>query len=70
MSVRLMITNAAWAQIEPMLHTLTHPVGSLPNISDRRFIEAVLSQARTGYPWRDLPKAFGHWDAIYNRFRR
>ena len=20
--------------------------------------------------WRDLPEAFGHWDAVYNRFRR
>ena len=26
--------------------------------------------ARTGTPWRDLPGAFGHWDAVYNRFRR
>ncbi len=21
-----------------------------------------------GYPWRDLPNAFGHWNAIYKRF--
>jgi transposase len=34
------------------------------------FIEAVLYLARTGTPWRDLPEAFGHWDAVYNRFRR
>jgi transposase len=34
------------------------------------FIEAVLSRARTGTPWRDLPADFGHWDAVYNRFRR
>jgi transposase len=34
------------------------------------FIEAVLYLARTGTPWRDLPADFGHWDAVYNRFRR
>jgi transposase len=34
------------------------------------FIEAVLYLARTGTPWRDLPEDFGHWDAVYNRFRR
>jgi transposase len=30
----------------------------------------VLSLARTGLPWRDLPKDCGRWDAVYNRFRR
>ncbi|SRR6266571_4675292 len=30
----------------------------------------VLYLARTGTPWRDLPADFGHWDAVYNRFRR
>jgi transposase len=26
--------------------------------------------ARTGCPWRDLPERFGHWGAVYQRFRR
>jgi putative transposase len=34
------------------------------------FIEAVLCLVRTGTPWRDLPEAFGRWDAVHNRFRR
>ena len=34
------------------------------------FIEAVLYQARTGTPWRDLPGGFGDWNAVYQRFRR
>ena len=34
------------------------------------FIEAVLYQARTGTPWRDLPDEFGHWNGVYHRFRR
>jgi transposase len=25
--------------------------------------------ARTGSPWRDLPRAFGHWNSVYTRFR-
>ena len=34
------------------------------------FLKAVLSQARTGTLWRDLPEAFGHGNAVSQRFRR
>src|SRR5215510_4229039 len=70
MSVRLLLTDEAWAEIAPILATLKSLAGSPPVLSDRMFIEAVLYLARTGIPWRDLPTAFGHWDAVYNRFRR
>ena len=70
MSVRLLLTDEAWAEIAPILATLQSRAGSPPALSDRLFIEAVLYLARTGIPWRDLPAEFGHWDAVYNRFRR
>ena len=65
-----MLSDAAWAEIEAVLQPLKHYAGSPPRLSDRMFIEAVLYQARTGSPWRDLPNDFGNWDAVYNRFRR
>ena len=34
------------------------------------FVEAILHQARTGNPWRDLPREFGSWISAYKRFRR
>ena len=70
MSVRLLLTDEAWAELAPILATLKSRAGSPPALSDRLFIEAVLYLARTGTPWRDLPADFGHWDAVYNRFRR
>ena len=70
MSVRLLLTDEAWAEIAPILATIKSRAGSPPALSDRMFIEAVLYLARTGTPWRDLPADFGHWDAVYNRFRR
>ena len=70
MALRLLITDAVWSTIEPLLREVKHAAGSPPVLSDRRFIEAVLYQARTGLPWRDLPDAFGHWNAVYHRFRR
>ena len=70
MSVRLLLTDEAWAEIASVLTAIKSRAGSPPVLSDRMFIEAVLYLARTGTPWRDLPEAFGHWDAVYNRFRR
>jgi transposase len=70
MAIRLVITDAVWAELEPILRTMKHYAGSPPQLNDRMFIEAVLYQARTGIPWRDLPDDFGHWDAVYHRFRR
>src|SRR5215510_7249716 len=62
MSVRLLLTDAAWAEIAPILTAMKSRAGSPPVLSDRMFIEAVLYLARTGTPWRDLPEAFGHWE--------
>ena len=70
MALRLLISDALWSTIEPVLRELKHAAGSPPRLSDRMFIEAVLHQARTGTPWRDLPDEFGHWNAVYHRFRR
>ena len=70
MAVRLLLTDEAWAELAPILAAIKPRAGSPPVRSDRMCIEAVLSLARTGTPWRDLPADFGHWDAVYNRFRR
>ena len=70
MALRLLISDALWSKIEPVLRELKHAAGSPPRLSDRMFIEAVLYQARTGTPWRDLPDEFGNWNAVYHRFRR
>ena len=70
MAVRLLLTDEAWAELAPILAALKSRAGSPPALSDRLCIEAVLSLARTGTPWRALPEDCGHWDTVYNRFRR
>lgn len=64
MSVRLLITDEAWVLIASALVGLKSQAGSPPARSDRMCIEAVLYNARTGIPWRDLPADFGKWDAV------
>ena len=70
MSVRLLLTKKAWAEIAPILATVKSRAGRPPVLRARLCIEAVRYRARTGLPWRDLPEDFGRWDAVYNRWRR
>ena len=70
MSVRLLLTEEAWAEIASILAAIKSRAGRPPVLSDRMCIAAVLSLARTGTPWRDLPAAFGHGDAVDHRCRR
>jgi len=36
--------------------------------SHRKTMEGILFRMRTGCPWRDIPRDFGQWSAIYRRF--
>ncbi len=70
-SVRKLVTDAIWEQLEPALHAAKHSkAGALAATPDREFLEAILHLLRTGKPWRDLPAEFGYWHAHYMRFRR
>jgi hypothetical protein len=42
MSVRLLLTDEAWADMAPLLAPLQSRAGSPPALSDRLFIEALL----------------------------
>jgi transposase len=68
--VRLMLTDELWHRIGAVIREVKSPAGAPPELSDRDFVEAILYLARTGSPWRDLPRRFGDWNAVYQRFRR
>src|SRR6266508_2289051 len=65
---RFVLTDAQWAKMEPLCLGKPGDPGRSGK-DNRRFVEAVLWIARTGSPWRDLPRAFGHWNSVYTRFR-
>jgi len=69
--MRYMLSDERWAALEPLVtQARRYTCGAAPKLTHRLFFEALLYLARTGVPWRDLPGAFGRWDAVYNRFRR
>jgi transposase len=65
---RFVLTDAQWAKMEP--HCLGKPSDpGRSGVNNRLFVEAVLWIARTGSPWRDLPKQFGKWNSVFVRYR-
>src|ERR1700756_869393 len=65
---RFVLTDAQWVKMEPLC--LGKPGDPGRSGKDNRlFVEAVLWIVRTGSPWRDLPRAFGHWHSVYTPFR-
>lgn|SRR5487761_2038011 len=59
------LTDAEWARLQPLLPP---PRGRRSLKGDRRFVSAVYWLTRTGCPWRDLPRRYGNWKSVYNRF--
>jgi transposase len=58
------ISGADWRRIKTLLPRRG------PRADDRKFVNAVLWVARTGAPWRDLPRRLGRWNSVWRRFRR
>ena len=63
------LNDRQWKRIEPPVAGRPGDPGRAGKDS-RLFIEAVLWIARTGSPWRDLPRSYGRWNSVYRRFRR
>src|SRR3954447_20519893 len=66
---RFMVGDAVWEKIAPLLPGKASDPGATAK-DNRLFLEAVLWRVRTGVPWRDLPSDFGHWNSVFQRFRR
>jgi transposase len=66
---RRMLSDGQWLRIENLLPGKPTDKGGRA-ADNRRFVEAVLYLARTGCPWRDLPKELGNWHSVYVRFAR
>src|SRR3546814_12316245 len=63
------VSDALWERIEPHLPGKAGDPGRTGR-DNRLFVEAVLWLARSGAHWRVLPKEFGRWHTVYQRFNR
>jgi transposase len=63
------LSDEAWARIEPLLPTSQGKRGGRWR-DHRQVIEAIAWRFRTGAPWRDLPERFGPWQTAWKRLDR
>ena len=63
------MADAEWSFFEPFL-VAVRGRGGRPASDHRLVLDAVFWIARTGSPWRDLPKEFVKWSSVYRQFRR
>ena len=59
------LDDEQWNILQPLI--IYPPIGRPPE-NERRTINGILWILKTGAPWRDLPKEFGYWNAVYQRF--
>jgi putative transposase len=63
------VSDTVWERMAPHLPGKTSDPGRSGQ-DNRLFVEAVLWLARSGAHWRVLPKEFGRWHTVYQRFNR
>ncbi|MFE1028278.1 IS5 family transposase [Streptomyces sp. NPDC058818] len=68
MSIRLVITDAMWDRIEPLMPA--DPVRGRRWADHRRTLEAIAWKYRTCSPWRDLPGELGSFQTAHKRLIR
>lgn len=69
-SRRQVLTDEQWERIEPLLPSNEGRKGH-PFRDNRRVVEAMIYRARTGIPWRDLPReSFGPWQTAWKRYNK
>lgn len=60
-----MLTDDSWK----LLSRIMYLTGRIYNKPEHRMtLEGILYRMRTGIPWRDLPREFGEWSAVFRRF--
>lgn len=66
MSNLFLLSERQMARLSPFF-PLSHGV---PRVDDRRVISGIIYVIKHGLQWKDVPKAYGPYKTLYNRFVR
>lgn len=63
------LTDRQWRVFQRVLPPRSQ-VGRHPKWTRRQLLDGIRWRVRAGAPWRDVPERYGHWQSIYQLFRR
>ncbi|MCR3720610.1 MULTISPECIES: IS5 family transposase [Prauserella salsuginis group] len=63
------LTDRQWVALQRVLPSRP-VVGRRPKWTRRQLLDGIRWRVRVGAPWRDVPERYGHWQSIYQLFRR
>jgi len=63
---RQMLSDKHWSKLRTIMRQ--QGIYDKPNL--RKTVEGILYRMRVGCPWRDLPKTFGRWNSVFQKFNR
>jgi transposase len=69
MSREVLLSDAAWERIEPLMPSSQGQRGR-PFRDHRQVVEGIIYRLRTGIAWRDRPASFGPHQTVSKRHRR
>jgi transposase len=62
------LTDDQFQRVEPLLPPNGHRGGQWKD--HRTVLNGMIWRLKTGCPWRDLPRDYGPWQTVYDRFNR
>lgn len=63
------LTDERWKHLCPFLPP-QKPWTGRPAVDHRKIVEGIIFVMQTGCSWQDLPKRFGPWQTVADRYRR
>ncbi len=68
---RYELSHRQWERLSPFFPDLDHHGRRGPPFKPhRRLLNGILWRLHTGAPWRDIPRRYGPWSTVYDRFLR
>jgi len=62
------LTDAEWERVRPVLPP-QRPRTGRPRHDHRTILSGILTVVDTDLSWREIPAAYGKWEAAYKRYR-
>jgi transposase len=67
---RYEVNDSEWERVKDLLPPERTGMRGRPSGDNRKALNGMLWIARSGAPWRDLPKRYGSWSTLYDKYAR